>query len=143
MEDIMINQSHKHRTVFEVVASWVKKYTETIGLRNEFANCTPEEVALIARDIGLSPGELLSAVAMGPHAADELPRLLRALGVDSQRLTSEDPAAMRDLRRICVSCDRKVRCLHNLAKGTAASHYRDYCPNAVSLDALFHESRAL
>jgi hypothetical protein len=79
----MINRSHDHRTVLDAIANWVKKYREAIGLRNELANCTPEQVALIARDMGLSPGELLSVIAKGPHAADELPKLLRALGVGS------------------------------------------------------------
>jgi len=74
----------------------------------------------------------------GPHAADELPKLLRALGVDPQKLASDDPAIMRSLERICISCGHKNQCQHDLAAGTAASYYRDYCPNAMSLDALFH-----
>jgi hypothetical protein len=48
---------------------------------------------------------------------------------------------MRDLQRICVTCGHKGQCQHDLAIGAAASHYRDYCPNAISLDALFHENR--
>ena len=137
----MINRSHEHRTVLDAIANWVKKYREAIGLRNELANCTPEQVALIARDMGLSPAELLSVTAKGPHAADELPKLLRALGVDPQKLASEDPATMRDLQRICVTCGHKGQCQHDLATGKAAWHYRDYCPNAISLNALFHENR--
>ena len=97
-----------------------------------------EEVALIARDIGVSPEELRFAASKGPHAADELPKLLRALGVDPQKLASDDPAIMRSLERICISCGHKNQCQHDLAAGTAASHYRDYCPNAMSLDELFH-----
>ena len=141
MEDVMINQSHEHRTILDAIANWVKRYREAIGLRNELSNCTPEQVALIARDMGLSPGELLFVAAKGPHATDELPKLLRALGVDPQKLASEDPATMRDLQRICVTCSHKGQCQHDLATSTAARHYRDYCPNAISLDALFHENR--
>ena len=81
----MINQSHEHHGVLDAIAR-VKRYREAIGLRSEIANCTPEQVAVIARDMGLSPAELLSITAKGPHAADELPRLLRALGVDPQSL---------------------------------------------------------
>ena len=54
----MINPSHEHRTVLDAIANWVKKYREAIGYDNELANCTPEQVALIARDMGLGPGEL-------------------------------------------------------------------------------------
>src|SRR5271169_3285697 len=75
---------------------------------------------------GLSPGELLSVTAKGPHAANELPKLLRALGVDPQKLSSEHPGTMRDLQRICVTCGHKGQCQHDLARGTAAGHYRDY-----------------
>jgi hypothetical protein len=46
----MINQSHEHRGVLDGIADWVKRYREAIGLRNELADCTPEQVALIARD---------------------------------------------------------------------------------------------
>ena len=49
----MIDQSHEHRGVLDAIADWVKKYREAIGLRNEMANCTPEQVAVIARDLGL------------------------------------------------------------------------------------------
>jgi hypothetical protein len=48
---------------------------------------------------------------------------------------------MRDLQRICIACGHKGRCRHDLAAGTAPSHYRDYCPNAMSLDVLFRSKR--
>ena len=96
--------------------------------------------AILARDVGLSPGDLLSITAKGPHAADELPAF-RALGVDPQKLATEDPGTMRALQRIYITCGNKGQCQHDLAGGTAASHYRDYCPNAISLDALFNESQ--
>jgi hypothetical protein len=137
----VIDQSHGHGGVLDAIADWVKRYRKAIGLRHELANCTPEQVAVIARDVGLSPGDLLSITAKGPHAADELPRLLRALGVDPQKLATEEPGTMRALQRICITCGNKGQCQHDLAGGTAASHYRDYCPNAISLDALFNESQ--
>ncbi len=129
--------THEHRTVFDAIADWVKNYRQAVGLQNELAKCTAEEVALMARDIGLSAQELLSAAAKGPHAADELPKLLRAFGVDPQKLAADDPSTMHDLQRICIHCGHKGECRHDLAASTAASRFRDYCPNAMSLDALF------
>ena len=137
----MSNHTQEHRTVapiLDAIANWVKKYRQAVGLRGDLANCGADEVALIARDIGVSPEELRFAASKGPHAADELPKLLRALGVDPQKLASDDPAIMRSLERICISCGHKNQCQHDLAAGTAASYYRDYCPNAMSLDELFH-----
>jgi len=137
----MSNHTYEHRTVASVldaIANWVKKYRQASGLRGELANCNAEEVALIARDIGVSPDELIFIANKGRNAADELPKLLRALGVDPQKLASDAPATMRSLQRICISCGSKGQCQHELAAGTAASRYRDYCPNAMSLDELFH-----
>jgi hypothetical protein len=135
--------TYEHRTlkpILQAIASWVKKYRDAIGHQNELAGCGPEDVALIARDIGMSPNELIYVANKGPHAADELPRLLRALGVDPQKLKTIDPALRRSLQRICISCANKNQCQHNLAMGTAADNYRDYCPNAMSLDELFQSS---
>jgi transcriptional regulator with XRE-family HTH domain len=137
----MSNHPHEHRTVepiLDAIANWVRRYRQAVGLRGALANCGAEEVARIARDIGVSPDELIFIANKGPHAADELPKLLRALGVDPQKLASDDPVIMRSLQRICISCGHKNQCQHDLAAGTAASHHRDYCPNAMSLDALFH-----
>jgi uncharacterized protein YjiS (DUF1127 family) len=129
--------ANDHRSVLDAIASWVRNYRQAMGLRSELANCTAEEVALLARDIGLSAEELMSAAAKGPHAADELPKLLRALGVDPRKLASDDASTLRDLQRICIHCGHKGECRHDLAAGTAARSYRDYCPNAMSIEALF------
>ena len=129
------NQRAGH-SVFNAIASWVNKYREAVSARAEFANCGTDEVANIARDVGVSPKELLYITNKGPHAADELSRLLRALGVDPQKLRSADPALMRSLERVCLTCGHKDQCRHNLSAGTAAGHYQYYCPNASSLKAL-------
>jgi hypothetical protein len=131
----MNDHSHEHHAVLDAIAAWIKKYREAIGTQNELANCTPEQVAAIARDMGLSPGELRFMAAKGPHAADELPKLLRALGVDPQQLASKDPGKMRDLQRICVTCAHKGRCQHDLAdvkplmgETMPAESLRLFCP---------------
>jgi transcriptional regulator with XRE-family HTH domain len=137
----MSNPAADHRvveSVFAAIANWVKRYREAIGLRHELANCGAEEVAAMARDIGLTPQELEFFASKGQHAADELPKLLRALGVDPQKLASDRRTPLRDLQRICITCGHKRQCQHELAAGTAASRYHDYCPNAISIDALFH-----
>ena len=130
------NQQAGH-SVFNAIASWVKKYREAVSARAEFANCGADEVANIARDIGVSPEELLHITNKGRHAADELSRLLRALGVNPQKVRSADPALMRSLERVCITCGHKDQCRHNLSAGTAAGHYEYYCPNAVPLKSLF------
>jgi len=119
------------------IANWVTRYRQAVGLRRELAKCGAEEVAAIARDIGLSTEELEFIASKGPNAADELPKLLRTLGVDPQKLLSDRDSTLRDLQRICITCGHKAQCKHELAGGTAAKHYHDYCPNAMSIDELF------
>ena len=123
--------------IIDVIADWVKKYRHAAGLRGDLARCGPEEVARVARDLGVSSDELVRLASKGPHAAEQLKKLLLALGVDPKKLASEDPAMMRDLQRLCTTCGHKRRCEHDLAAGTAAQHYRSYCPNASSFDTLF------
>jgi hypothetical protein len=61
----MTEPGHEHRGVLEAIAAWVKRYREVQGLRSEMANCTPEQVATIARDMGITSGELLWVTAKG------------------------------------------------------------------------------
>ena len=118
---------------FNAIAGWVNKYREAVSARAEFANCGADEVANIARDIGVSPEELLYITNKGRHAADELARFLRALGVDPQKVRSADPALMRSLERVCATGGHKDQCRRNLSAGTATTHYRHYVPTQFRL----------
>jgi transcriptional regulator with XRE-family HTH domain len=144
MEGAMSHQIAEPRTyptltmILNAIANWVKKYRYAAGLHQELAECGTDDVARIARDLGIDTAELLKLVDNGPGAADLLKRMLRALGADGNALALTDPLVMRDLQRLCISCSYKKRCEHDLAAGTAAQNYREYCPNAVSLEALFN-----
>jgi transcriptional regulator with XRE-family HTH domain len=122
--------------VLGAIANWVKKYRYASGLRDELARCGSDEVARAAHDLGVSPRELVHLASKGPHAADLLQKLLNALGVDPKALAFEDPATMRDLQRLCITCGHKNQCEHELAAGTAAQNYKSFCPNAYTLDVL-------
>jgi hypothetical protein len=123
--------------VLNAIADWVKKYRYAAGLRDELARCGPEEVAHTAHELGLSSRALYGLARKGPHAADQLQKMLLALGVDPKILVSQDPLLMRDLQRLCIMCDQKKKCRHELAAGTAAQNYHDFCPNAFTLETLF------
>jgi hypothetical protein len=91
----------------------------------------------IARDLRLTQGELQELARKAPNAADLLLKMLVALHV---ALENTDPHVMRDLRRLCTTCGAKKRCEHELADGTAGDHFREFCPNAFTLDALLEGS---
>jgi hypothetical protein len=123
-------------SVLSAVAQWVARYRDAFGIRSELGNCSPEEVAGIARDLKIAPEELASLTRKGPNAAALLQRLLVALGIDPNQLQRGDPAIMRDLQRLCITCGHKRRCELDLAGGSIADNFQDYCPNAFTLDAL-------
>ena len=138
----MSNTSHEHgivQPILGAIGSWVKEYRRAVGLRGELANFREQEVAFIANDIGVPPGTAICC-EQGAARRGRAAETSQCLGVDPQKLSSTDPALMRSLQRICITCGHKDHCQHNLAAGTAAGHYRYYCPNAVSLDALFRRN---
>lgn len=125
--------------VLGAIADWVNKYRHAVGRHNDFGQCNPEEVTRIAMDLGIPASELRAISNRGPGAADLLQRMLVALKVDAKDLAKREPGVMRDLQRLCVACSHKKQCQHELAQGTAAAHFHEFCPNAFTLDALFAE----
>jgi hypothetical protein len=123
--------------VLSAISNWVTKYRQLTGADNEFGYCTPDDVRQIAKDLGVPPTELRALASKGPGAADLLEKMLIALCVDPEALAKANPAVMRDLQRLCITCSHKGRCEHELAQGTAGEHYHEFCPNAFTLDALF------
>lgn len=123
--------------VLNSIADWVSKYRYAIGRTNDLGLCSREDVMQIANDLGVSVNELRELVAKGPHAADLVQKMLVALHVDPKVIAASNPLVMRDLQRLCITCTDKKRCAHELAKGTAAEHFNEFCPNALTLDALF------
>ena len=92
----------------------------------------------IASDLRVSPSELDELVRQGPHAADELPKLLKVLGIDEADLARTEPMVLRDMERVCAMCANKRQCDRDLADGTSAEHYEGYCLNAPTIDSLDH-----
>ena len=122
------------------IANWVNRYRVAVGGRDAFGQCSPQDVMEIARDMGVSVAELRAMASKGPHAADRLQKMLIALNVDSKLIAKTDPLVLRDLQRLCINCSDKGRCGRELQKGTAAAHFHEFCPNAMTLDALFTEA---
>ena len=124
---------------YPVVESVIDLFARWLNHRREIAvlcTCDGAEYGLIARDLGVSPGELNELVRRGPHAADELPKMMAALGLDAQAIARAQPLVIRDLERVCALCAQKKQCDRDLAAGTAAQHYKEYCLNAPTFTSL-------
>jgi hypothetical protein len=125
-------------TALKAIADWVSNYRSAIGFKNEFDICGPDEVMRMAKEIGVTPSQL-HELARGPGDAKLLKAMLVALHVDPKVLADMDPLIVRELKWLCISCGNKKRCRHELAKGTAAERFHEFCPNAVSLDELLDQ----
>lgn len=123
--------------VFNGIANWVSKYRYDLGLHNQLGQCGPDEVMRVAGDLGLTPSKLGELTRKTPDAADLLQKMLVALHVDPNIFANTDPLIVRDLRRSCITCSEKKRCVQELANGTAGEHFRDFCPSAFTLDVIF------
>jgi uncharacterized protein YjiS (DUF1127 family) len=119
-------------TLINTFNDWLKHRREL----NELRQLDTVEFDRIARELRVSPGDLNELVHLGAHAADELPKMLRALGIDREALARTEPLVLRDMERVCALCHEKSQCDRELAAGTAAEHYQGYCPNAPTIDVL-------
>jgi hypothetical protein len=111
---------------------WLKHRRELAEIRQ--LNTT--EFDRIASDLRISAGDLNDLVRQGPHATDELPKLLKALGIDEAALARAEPMVLRDMERVCALCHHKRECDRDLFAGTSSGHYQGYCPNAPTIDNL-------
>ncbi|PAY09282.1 MULTISPECIES: hypothetical protein [Bradyrhizobium] len=116
----------------DVFANWLKHRRELGELRE----LDDASFSQIAADLRISPDDLTALVRQGPHSADELPRLLTALGIDREKLARIEPLVLRDMERVCSLCGHKRQCDHDLAAGKSGARYQQYCPNAATIDAL-------
>ena len=115
--------------------SWLEHRREIRELRGLDSG----EFASIARELSVTPAELDTFVRQGPHSADELPKLFKALGIDPEALARTEPLVLRDMARVCAACQQKARCSRDLDAGMSAQHYDEYCLNASTVDALEHK----
>jgi hypothetical protein len=131
----MTVQEHPYPRVEMLInsfADWLKHRRDL----SEIRQMDTVEFDRIASDLRVSPGELDTLVRRGPHAADELPQLLKALGIDAAALARTEPLVLRDMARVCALCSHKRECDRDLAAGSSAEHYEGYCLNASTIDSL-------
>ncbi|UFZ01962.1 hypothetical protein LQG66_21890 [Bradyrhizobium ontarionense] len=118
--------------LIDTFAQWLRHRRELSELRQ----LDRDDFERIAMDLQVTPADLDELVRHGEHAADELPHMLKALGIDEAALSRTEPLVLRDMERVCAMCKDKPRCHRDLAAGTAGEHYEAYCLNAPTIDHL-------
>ena len=116
----------------DIFGEWLKHRRELREMREMDA----DNFGQIASDLRMSSADLEALVRQGPHAADELTKMLAALGIDQDDLARTEPLVLRDMERVCSMCINKRQCDRDLAAGTSAAHYEEYCANAPTIDSL-------
>jgi hypothetical protein len=117
----------------------MRQFQNWLGARSalsELDRTSPAETARIAHDLGLSSSDLVRLADRGPNAADLLSNRLEALHIDADKLVHEQPAALRDMQRLCAMCEAKGRCARDLAERPDDASWRQYCPNVETVDAV-------
>ena len=118
--------------LIDVFRDWLNHRREL----NELRQLNTASFNQIAGDLRVSATDLNELVRQGPHAADELPKLLEVLGIDEAALARTEPLVLRDMERVCTLCGHKRQCNRELAAGTSPGHYHQYCLNASTIDSL-------
>ena len=118
--------------LIESFAGWLKHRREM----NEIRQLDRADFDRIASDLRIAPDDLEELVRHGRHAADELPKMLEQLGINAEGLGRAQPLLLRDMERVCSLCNHKRQCDRDLAAGTSAAHYQEYCGNADTIDGL-------
>ena len=78
--DMLVNDSA--RTVFARLAGWFAKGWESSAEADMIASLDDFTIQGIAHDCGISPDQLIELAKAGPHAADEMIRMMKALNID-------------------------------------------------------------
>ena len=117
------------------ITAWWRNWRAARERLDELDRCGGE-FARIARDVGVAPSELYIIAAKRPDAANQLTLRLEALHLDAAAIRRDDPLVMRDLERVCTTCGDKRRCVRDWVKFPNDAAWREYCPNAMTLDAL-------
>lgn len=121
-----------------VAAVW-EKWKLRRALANEFNSLDLAQRAELARDVCVSD-EAFERLYVAGDRTDELERLMCALALDPEDTEITNPGAItRDMSLMCSGCLMINRCRRELEAGSARYSFNEYCPNALTLNALLDE----
>ncbi|MGB3043824.1 MAG: hypothetical protein WBB98_11615 [Xanthobacteraceae bacterium] len=124
-----------------VAAIW-EKWKVRRALANELSSLDTIQREELARDICVSE-DIFEHLYVAGDRTDELERLMCTLSLDIEQSEIANPGAVtRDMSLVCSGCLMINRCRRELEAGSAKQNYNDYCPNALTLNALL-ETQAL
>ena len=103
---------------------------------SELARLAEEEIARVAKDVGVSTSALRRLVSSGADASDLLLRRMTALDLDKDEVLRLERGTFQDMQRVCAMCESHRLCARHLAADADSPGWKDYCPNAATLISL-------
>jgi hypothetical protein len=95
------------------------------------------EIGPATRNVGLCASDFCASDRSGGDGL--LRRRMETLHLDPNELAQSDSLMFGDLRRLCMMCKSRGACALELARGSADpawGEWREYCPNAATLNEL-------
>ncbi len=124
------------RTVFTRLMDWFAKGWQSSAEADMIASLDEFTIQSIAHDCGISPDHLIELAKAGPHAADEMIEMMKALNIDPAEVELRLRNQFRDMQITCAHCASKGECRKDLATGAASENFAHYCGNESALNAL-------
>lgn len=128
-------------TIFGAFGNWWRNWRQQRAAASEINGLGESELARVAVDVGLNGSQLRTLAGRWPESAGLLSQRLEALRLDEASIRKSEPAVLRDLERVCGNCTADGQCASDLYRDPEDRAWRDYCPNAVTLDALRSEEK--
>ena len=118
------------------ILAWFTQGFDNATESDMLAALSDSEIDALAEDCGLSAHQLLALLKAGPHAADEMPAMMRALNIDPAEVEYKMRDVFRGMQITCAQCQSKEICRRDLRQGKVEQTFVDYCGNADTLNAL-------
>ena len=113
-----------------------ERWKASRALARELNSLDMDQRKELARDVCVSQN-VFERLVLTRSRGNELERLMCALSLDVENIAPSSVGAIsRDLSRVCSECLMTSRCRRELDAGSASANYNEYCPNALTLDAL-------
>jgi hypothetical protein len=131
--------AHERPNLLRRMAGWWRDVGRRSRTACDLSRCDPADVERLARDVGVSSGDLYTLAGKWPDRLDLLSQRTEELRLDVAEIAQIEPQVLRDLQRTCALCASKRRCRHDLVKRPYDPAWQDYCPNTMTLTALVAE----
>ncbi|CAD7032990.1 hypothetical protein REJC140_03128 [Pseudorhizobium endolithicum] len=132
----MVTTAQSPDTLASRFLHWCAQAWEATTEADVIGSLDDETLREIARDCCITPDQILQLVKAGPHAADEMVALMKALNIDANEVSLAHPGQFRDMQITCSNCTSKERCRRDLARHAADQEYIHYCGNAEHLSGM-------